>query len=139
MQHFFRNFIAVGVGLVAGMAVNALLIEVNSAMYPLPEGLDPATNVEGFQRYIDGLPALAFVLIMAAHLGQAAAGGWVAARLSATRPRAMALLIGVLSLTGGVMMMAQVRGPVWMYAELPLYLLLSWSVGALEHQRRERA
>ena len=134
----FRNMLALVVGLAVGLAVNALLIELNSAIYPLPDGLDPATNVEGFQRYIDSLPALAFVIIMAAHLGQATVGGWIAARLSATRPRIMALVIGALSLAGGVMMMAQVRGPIWMYAELPLYLLLSWSVGAMEHRRRER-
>ena len=50
-SQFYRSWRGSG-----GDVVNALLIALNSAMYPLPDGLDPATNVEGFQRYIDGSP-----------------------------------------------------------------------------------
>lgn len=34
----FRNFLGVIIGLVVGMTLNKVLIEVNSVFYPLPRG-----------------------------------------------------------------------------------------------------
>ena len=38
----------------------------------------------------------------------------------------LALVIGGVSLLGGVMMMRTVKGPKWMLVELPLYLVLAY-------------
>lgn len=70
-------------------------------------------------------------------LAQAAGGGWVAARLAGSRPLVFAMIVGVLSLAGGVMAMSMFDSPAWMKVELPLYLVLAWGVGTLEVRRRE--
>ena len=125
------NLLAVVVGLFAGMAVNMALVLLNSkVLYPAPAGLD-FKDKERFQAYVDTLPAPAFLVVMAAHLGQAFVGGLVAASLAASHPILLALIVGGVSLLGGVMMMRTVKGPRWMLLELPLYLVLAYAAGAL--------
>lgn len=125
------NTLAVVIGLAAGVAVNMALILLNSkVLYPAPEDLD-FKDKQGFQAYVDTLPAPAFLVVMAAHLGQAFVGGLVAAWLCESHPIPLALVIGGVSLLGGVMMMRTVKGPKWMLVELPLYLVLAYLAGAL--------
>ena len=127
-----RNVLATLAGLAVGMVFNMGLIELNMrVLHPAPEGLDPMDpeQQEAFQAYVDSLPAAAFLVIMAAHLGQALIGGWLAACLGGSRPVLLALIVGAISLAGGVMMMMTVTGPPWMMVELPLYLLLPYLAG----------
>ncbi|MDG1050068.1 MAG: hypothetical protein P8R46_07665, partial [Planctomycetota bacterium] len=80
------------VGLAAGMAWNMALIQLNSTvLYPAPEGMD-MNDPEQLQAYMDTLPAAAFLVVMAAHLGQALLGGWLAACLAVKRPVLLALI-----------------------------------------------
>ena len=44
----------------------------------------------------------------------------------------LAMVVGVVSLAGGVMMMTSVDGPAWMVIELPLYLVVAWLAGRME-------
>ncbi len=134
-----RNFIAVIVGLFAGMVVNMALVMLNGyVLFPMPEGTD-MNDTEQMNAYVATLPTLAFFVILAAHLGQAFAGGWVAARLGSSRPMLLALIVGVLSLAGGIMNMLMIEGPTWMYIELPLYLVVAWLAGRMEVGRRAAA
>ena len=124
-----RSVLSVIVGMVAGMAVNMALITLNSSvLYPMPEGTT-FEDTEAFQAYLDTLPAPAFLVVMAAHLGQALVGGWVAARLSTKAPIRQALMVGALSMAGGIQMLLTVSGPTWMWAEVPLYLVLAYLAG----------
>ena len=124
-----RSVLSVIVGMVAGMAVNMALITLNSSvLYPMPEGTT-FEDTEAFQAYLDTLPAPAFLVVMAAHLGQALVGGWVAARLSAKAPVRQALIVGALSMAGGIQMLRTASGPVWMWVEVPLYLVLAYLAG----------
>lgn len=134
----FQNAGAVIAGLIAGFAVNMAVLSINTKwLFPAPEGLDP-NNTAQYQAYLDTLPATAFVVVMLAHLGQAFVGGWVAARLGSSRPVLLAMIIGVLSLAGGIWAMQMFKGPTWMYAELPLYLLLAWLAGRLVEKQRAK-
>ncbi len=131
-----RNIGAVLLGIAAGMAVNMALVILNtSVLFPMPEGTDMA-NPEQFNAYIATLPTAAFVVVLAAHLGQSFVGGWVAARLAGSRPMVLAMIVGALSLAGGILNMMTVKGPTWLYIELPLYLAVAWAAGALELRRR---
>ena len=114
-----RNVIAVIIGLFAGMALNMGILEINYLAYPIPEGLD-INNPAQLQDYLDTLPALAFLVVMVAHLAQSFGGGWVAARLGSSRPMLLAMIVGTVSLAGGAGMMTMVKGPGWMAIELPL-------------------
>ena len=99
---------AVLVGLGVGMAVNMALIQLNSTvLYPAPEGMD-MNDPEQLQAYMDTLPAAAFLVVMAAHLGQALIGGWLAACLAVKRPVLLALIVGAFTMVGGIMMMTMV-------------------------------
>lgn len=130
-----RNVAAVVVGLIVGMAVNMGLITVSWALFPMPEGMD--MNVpEQMNAYVSTLPITAFLIIVAAHLGQAFVGGWVAARLGKSYPLVLAMIIGVLSLLGGVANMMMIEHPAWMYIEIPLYLVVAYAAGMLEVRRR---
>ena len=134
----FRNVIAAIIGIVAGMALNMGILEINYLAYPIPEGID-INDPAQLQNYVNALPALAFLVVMAAHLAQSFGGGWVAARLGSSRPMLLAMIVGALSLAGGVMMMTMVQGPAWMANELPLYLVVAWIAGRMEQKRRAPA
>jgi hypothetical protein len=132
-----RNVGAVIAGLVVGMMFNMAIIQLNmTVLHPAPADLDPNDTVQ-FQEYMDSLPIAAFLVVMIAHLGQAFFGGWVASKLSASHGVMLAMIIGALSLVGGLMMMI-VTGPTWMYIELPLYLILAWIAGRLGQRGREQ-
>lgn len=133
-----RNILAVFAGLAAGMVTNMALIMLNAyALFPMPGGMDMNDPAQ-MNVYIATLPATAFILVLAAHLGQSFVGGWTAARLGASKPMLLALIVGVLTLVGGIMNMMQLELPTWMYIELPLYLVVAWLAGRIEVQRRAR-
>ncbi len=134
-----RNVFAVIAGLVVGMVVNMALVMLNAyVLFPMPEGTDMADPAQ-MNAYIATLPAVAFIVVLAAHLGQSFVGGWTAARLGASAPLVLAMIIGVLSLVGGIMNMMQIDHPAWMYVELPLYLVVAWLAGTREVRRRAAA
>ena len=130
-----RNIIAVVVGLIVGMIVNMALVMLNMQVFPLPEGVD-MMDPEQMKPVIRDMPAAAWILVFAAHLLQAFAGGWVAARLGASRPMMLAMIVGVLSLAGGVMNAVQLSTPAWTWIEMPLYLVAAWAAGRMEVTRR---
>jgi hypothetical protein len=133
-----RNILAVVVGLFVGSCVNMALIMLNtSVLYPMAPGTD-MNDPAAMNAYVATLPAAAFLVVMAAHLGQSFVGGWVAARLGASRPMLLAMIVGGFSLLGGILSMMSIKGPTWFYVELPLYLVVAWAAGRLEAKRRQK-
>jgi len=131
-----RNIGAVFVGLIAGMIVNMSLVMLNAyVLFPMPEGMD-MNDTEAFTSYVVTLPTAAFVVVLFAHLGQSFVGAWVAARLGSSHALILAMIVGVLSLAGGIANMMQIPGPDWMYIELPLYLVVAWVAGRLAEKSR---
>jgi hypothetical protein len=131
-----RNILAVVAGLAVGMAFNMAIIMANAyVLFPMPAGMDMA-DPEQMNAYVATLPFAAFLVVLVAHLGQSFFGGWTAARLAGSQPLPLAMIVGVLSLLGGIMNMMTIHGPTWMYIELPLYLAVAWAAGKLELRRR---
>ncbi|MFK7926899.1 MAG: hypothetical protein AB8H79_01830, partial [Myxococcota bacterium] len=124
--------------LIVVLALNMAVILLNFVFFPLPEGV-AMDDAAAMAAWMSDLPQTAFILPIVAHLVQAFAGGWVAARVGASIPMVLAMIIGGLSLLGGVLNLLQIPGPIWMWAELPLYLVLAWAAGALEVRRRRQA
>ena len=87
-----RNFIAVIAGLIVGMIVNVSLVQLNTVFFPLPEGVE-MTDTAQMKEAIQAMPATGWILVIAAHLGQAFIGGWVAARLGASRWMMLAMIV----------------------------------------------
>jgi hypothetical protein len=132
-----RNILAVIVGIIVGMALNMALIQLNSlVLFPIPPGTD-MNNPEQLNAYIASLPATAFIVVVLAHLGQSFVGASVAARLGASHPMRLAMIVGTVALIGGLMAMSMVDGPDWMVIELPLYLLVAWAAGRLVVSRTD--
>ena len=131
-----RNVLAVLAGLAVGMAFNMSLVMLNAyVLYPMPEGTT-FEDTEKFQEYVDTLPLPAFLVVLLAHVGQAFFGGWLAARLAGSQPLALAMIVGALSMVGGILNMLSIQGPSWMWIEVPLYLVLAWVAGSMEMRRR---
>lgn len=131
-----RNILAVIIGLVVGGIFNMAIIQINTLfLFAAPEGMDVNDSAQ-FNRYLATLPALAFVVVILAHLMQSFVGGWVAARFGQSRPMLLALIVGALSLAGGIMAMMMFKGPSWMIIELPLYLVVAAFAGSIEKKRR---
>jgi hypothetical protein len=132
-----RNIAAVIAGLVVGMIVNLALIQLNTVFFPLPDGVD-MTNTAQMKDVIQGMPAAAWILVIAAHLGQAFVGGWVAARLGASRRMMLAIIVGLLSLAGGIANALMLSAPLWTWIEMPFYPVVAWLAGRMELARRAK-
>jgi hypothetical protein len=131
-----RNIGAVIVGLIAGNVWNMALIMLNATvLFPMAEGTD-MQNPEQMKAYVATLPAHAFVTVLAAHVGQAGIGGWIAARLGASRPLLLSGVIGALTLVGAAYNQVALDGPAWMWVDLPLIAAATWCAGAAESRRR---
>lgn len=118
-----RDVLSVVFGMFVGGLANLVVVFGSTLLWPLPEGFDPA-DAEAFAAYVATLPSAAFVLVMVAHLSQAFFGGGVAAFLAAS-PRRAALVVGGLSMLGGLANLLTLPGPLWLWLEVPLYLVMA--------------
>eukprot|EP00041_Stephanoeca_diplocostata_P005193 m.57840 g.57840 ORF g.57840 m.57840 type:complete len:141 (-) comp15624_c0_seq2:123-545(-) len=127
------------IGFVVGMMANMAFVLANMALFPMPEGTT-FEDTEKFQEYISTLPETAFILVLAAHISQSYVGAAVASRLCTATETIMtvALVIGFLSLIGGLINMQTVQGPTWLYIEIPLYIVVAYIAGSTETQSREK-
>ena len=130
-----RNVGAVIAGLVVGMFVNLGLVQLNTVLFPLPDGVD-LTDSAQMRDAIQDLPAAAWILVFAAHLGQSFAGAWVAARLGASHWMTLAMIVGVVSLGTGIANALMLSAPAWTWLEMPFYLVVAWMAGRTETARR---
>jgi len=136
MLRVLRNFAALLVGMLVGSLLNMGVVMVNlSLLFPVPEGFD-FNDVQQMAAYTQTLPALAFVVTIVAHSLQAFVGGWVAARLGASRPLVLAGAIGAITVAASIYNLAWLPAPDWMWVEVPLLVVLSWRAGLMEQTRR---
>ena len=123
-----KNIGAVVLGLVVGNLLNFALLQVNLQIFPLPEGVD-LSDTEALGAAIREMPGAAWILVFAAHLGQALVGGWIAARLGASHHRLLALIVGGLSMLAGIANAMSLGLPLWAWIEMPLYLVAAYLGG----------
>ena len=116
------------------MSFNVALITLNASWYA-PPGANLA-DVAQLHQWIDSMSFTGLLMVLTAHVGHAAFVSWVAARLSASRPRLMALLVGFVTVTGSVQMLTTYTSPSWMVVEVPLALGLAWWAGRVDAKRR---
>lgn len=134
-----RTILGVIAGLFVGSIFNMALIMLNAyVLFPLPAGAD--MNVpKVMTAWIATLPTSAFLIVIVAHLGQAGLGGWLAARISSSRPIIPAMVVGTLTMLACIMNGISLPGPVWMWIEVPLCLVVAFGVGRIEERRRAGA
>ena len=139
MIHFLsvlRTVFGIAVGIFVGSLCNMGIGFANTLIFPMPEGISfsDAFNEETKQAVLDwigSLPQTAFILVLVAHLSQAFVGGLIAGLISKNHVRVAAMVVGCVTLLGGVMNMMTVPAPVWLWIEMPLYLVCAWWAGGL--------
>ena len=139
--NIIRNIAAVVIGVVVGASINMGIGLLNVQIFPLPEGMSLMTiadDPEALEAWISSLPQTAFILVLVAHLSHAFFGGYVAAFISKRNVMCVAMVVGSLTLVGGLLNMAELSAPLWLWIEMPLYLVVAWHAGKLELKRRKR-
>ena len=63
----------------------------------------------------------------------------VAARLGVSRPVLLAMIVGALSLAGGIANAVMLSPPAWTLIEMPLYLVVAWLAGKQVEKSRAGA
>jgi hypothetical protein len=140
MNPALRNVLAVIAGVVIGGIVNMGLIMVGSKVIPPPAGVD-VTTMEGLKAGMHLLEPRNFIFPFLAHAAGTLVGAWIAAAIAASRKMAMALIVGVVFLIGGVMSVMSLPAPMW-FNVLDLvvaYIPMGWLGGMLGSRRRAGA
>jgi hypothetical protein len=107
-----RNASAIIGGFVSGSLLNYLLIEIGSIIFPAPPGIDLST-VEGMKA---GFPQLGwefFLFPWLAHAAGTLLGAYVCTRISWDKTWWLAMTVGLIYLSGGIIMAKLVPDPTW--------------------------
>lgn len=136
MNPVVRNVLAVLAGVVVGSAVNMGLIMVSGKVIPPPAGAD-VTTAEGLKAAIHLFEPKHFLFPFGAHALGTLAGAWLTAVLAATRRTALALVIGVVFLAGGIASACMIPAPPWFILAdlLAAYLPTAWLGSRLAQMR----
>lgn len=131
-----RNILATLAGLFLGGCVNMALVILNSSvLYPMAPGTD-MNDPAAMNAWVATLPAPAFLVVLAAHLGQAFVGAWIVARFAARRRLALALFIGALTALGSAINMVSLSAaPVWMWIDVPLCVAVAYGAWKMQAGR----
>ncbi len=122
-----RNILAVIAGLVVGSIVNMGLIALGHVIIAPPAGTDLST-LEGVKAAMPLFGPEQFIFPFLAHAGGALVGGFVAALISINHKLAVGMVIGVITLIGGIAAVIMFPAPVW-YDVIDLlfaYIPMAW-------------
>lgn len=112
MNIVLRNTIAVVLGFVVGMLVNGFIVSISGSIIPPPEGVDTQT-IEGLKKTMHLFEPKHFLMPFLAHAIGTLVGALLVALIAKSHQMRLALLIGVTSLAGGIMMVMSVPSPLW--------------------------
>lgn len=103
MHPILRNTIALFMGGLAGMVINAGFIRVGAGFLPVPEGVIP-TDFESIQAHADLYTSRHFILPFLAHAVATLSGAYTVSRIAVSNYKKLSLSIGGFFLLGGIMM-----------------------------------
>ena len=112
MNPTLKNILAVVAGLVAGGIINTLIIGISGKVIPPPEGAD-VTTVEGLKASIHLFEPKHFLMPFLAHALNAFVGAFVTVKIAANRHLLLAMIIGIVSLLGGIAAVVMIPAPLW--------------------------
>lgn len=122
-----RNILALVLGIVVGGVVNMSLVMLGPSVIPPPPGVDVNT-AEGLAKGIHLFEAKHFVFPFLAHALGTLAGALVAFLLARSHGVALAHVVGVLTLAGGVAAAFMIPAPKWFIALdlVAAYIPMAW-------------
>lgn len=114
LKAIIRALLGVLAGLAAMCVVTTAIEYVAHQMFPPPPGLDPR-NPADLATVLASQPVAGLAMVVLAWVCGAFAGGWLAARISSVWPRAAAIIIALVVMSGVVGMIVQLPAhPTWM-------------------------
>ncbi len=127
MLNVFRNILAILAGLFIGGSVNMAIIMFGPSLIPPPEGVD-VTNAESLAKAIHLFEPRHFIVPFLAHALGTLVGALLAYLIAGSRKAAMAYVIGVVFLCGGIAACFMIPAPIWFMAldVLLAYLPMAW-------------
>ena len=112
MNPTIRNILAVIIGCLAGGCLN-LEIVMNSSFFVPPSAGTDLTTAEGLKAAIHLMRPIHFLMPFLAHALGTLAGAYVAAIIAASHKMKIALVIGVVSMAGGIAGVLMYPSPMW--------------------------
>lgn len=127
MPDYFKNILAVIIGVIVGGFVNMGIIILGPMVVPPPAGID-VTNMDAIASSMHLYEPKHFAPPFLAHAIGTLAGAIIAYLIAATHRDKMAYAIGAFFLLGGLMMAYQLPAPAWFNALdlLVAYLPMAW-------------
>lgn len=131
-MNILRNILAVILGLVIGSVVNMAVIAAGHAIMPPPAGFD-GTSMEGVASTIHLLKPIDFIVPFLAHALGPLVGVLVAMFIAASSRKTIAIVLGCLFLTGGIVANIMIPAPMWyrvvdvVFAYIPM-AFLGWKL-----------
>lgn len=128
MNPFFRNTLAVLLGLILGSVVNMGIITISGSIIPPPNGAD-VTTAEGLKATMHLFEPKHFIFPFLAHALGTFAGALTTALIAVNHKKKLALCIGAFFLFGGIVMIFTLPSPIWfsladaILAYIPMALL----------------
>ncbi|MGD9590748.1 MAG: hypothetical protein AB7Q37_17710 [Pyrinomonadaceae bacterium] len=125
-----RNILAVIAGLVIGGIVNMGIVMVGPMVIPPPAGAD-LTTVEGLNAAMPMMEAKHFIAPFLAHALGSLVGAMVAAMISVSSKMTVGIIVGAITLLGGIAAAMMIPAPTWFIAMdlLLAYIPMAW-IGA---------
>ena len=141
-MNIIKSILAIIIGIVVGSVVNLLILLASFAVLGAPDGLN-IFDPESVKAHAGGLTAANFVGTLLAHQLGTLAGALVAALIAPTRKMALAVVVGVWFMLGGIYAASLLPAPMWFVAaDLLLYIpaaLFGWKLSSSRpRQRHER-
>jgi hypothetical protein len=129
---------AVLAGIVVSQLVILLTEYLGSVLFPPPAGVD-LTNPAAMRAFVEQLPAMALVLVLAGWAVGSFIGGWLTARLAPGAPIVHALIVGCLGTAAAVVNVMTIPHPAWFSVLGPLLFIPAALLGASMGRRRTAA
>ena len=131
MHPMIRSALALLAGVVAAVLVVTVMDAVAGSIYALPAGTDP-NNKEGMRQAVSGMPAAAFLLLVAGWVLAAAVGSYLAARLATHAAASHGLIVALFVLVATVSNLAKIPHPMWLWpATIILIPAAGWAAAKL--------
>ncbi|MDM7924071.1 MAG: hypothetical protein QUS14_17430 [Pyrinomonadaceae bacterium] len=122
-----RSILAVIAGLVVGGIVNMGIVIAGPMIIPPPAGAD-MTTAEGLKAAMPLLEAKHFTAPFLAHALGTLVGAAVAALISVSHKFTVAMIVGVVTLLGGIAAATMIPAPMWFIALdlIAAYIPMAW-------------
>ncbi len=109
-----KKILPVVAGVIAGGITVFIVESIGHLIWPPPEGID-ITDPEGLAQLMEVIPTGALVFVVIAWISGALSGGFVAGKLAKDPSFLPGILTGAILMVFGVITMATVPHPIWMW------------------------